>query len=134
MRAGLIMACVALPLVVAGTLMPDPMMVLAIAFPGLGLLVGMANLAIVGIQVTVPNQLRGQFTAIFSLCANFLGIGLGPSIIALLTDYVYRDESRLHHSIATVAAIMIPLGILVFAIGLKHFRRSAEAARGWLES
>lgn len=134
MRACLIMACVALPLVVVGTLMPAPFRVIAIAFPGLGLLVGVATLAIIGVQVTVPNQLRGQFSAIFSLCANFLGVGVGPTFIALLTDYVYRDEARLHHSIATAAAIVIPIGIVVFALGLKHFRRSAEEARAWSES
>jgi MFS family permease len=134
MRAGLIMASIAVVPVVVGTLLPNPYLVIAVAFPGLGCLVGVSTLVVIAIQMIVPNQMRGQFSAAFSFCVNFIGLGLGPTFIALLTDYVYRDENRLHHSIATSAAIIVPLGIILFAVGLKHFRRSALEARDWATS
>ncbi len=49
--------------------------------------------AAAAIQEAVPNQMRGKAAAIFLFVINLVGLGLGPQILPLLTDYVFRDET-----------------------------------------
>ena len=75
------------------------------------------------LQLITPNELRGQVTAVYFFIANLVGLGLGPTVVALLTDFVFRDPHALGGSIATVAGIAGPLSGLILVTGLKHYRR-----------
>jgi len=39
----------------------------------------------------MPNRMRGQATAIYLFITSLFGIGSGPTVVALLTDYVFGD-------------------------------------------
>jgi hypothetical protein len=79
------------------------------------------------LQIITPNELRGQLTAVYFFVANLVGLGVGPTAVALLTDYVYRDPLALGASIATLAALAGPASVLLLASGLRHYRaRVAE--------
>ena len=54
---------------------------------------------------------------------------VGPTAVALLTDYVYRDESRLGLSLATVSAIANPIAAYLLWRGLRR-ADSGAAPRG----
>ena len=41
----------------------------------------------------MPNNMRGQASAIYLLVVNMMGLALGPLILAMLTDYVFTGES-----------------------------------------
>ena len=48
----------------------------------------------------MPNNMRGQASAIYLFVVNFVGLGIGPSAVAILTDYVFRgDESVLRQNL-----------------------------------
>jgi MFS family permease len=53
------------------------------------------------INVT-PNQIRGQTMALYLLTISLLGLSLGPTAVALLTDYVFRDPAMIDWSISCV--------------------------------
>lgn len=57
------------------------------------------------IGAVVPNMRRGQVSAVYLLAINLLGIGLGPTLPALFTDFLFADEARLGDSLALTAAI-----------------------------
>jgi MFS family permease len=57
------------------------------------------------IGAVTPNQLRGQVSALYLLVINLLGIGLGPTLPALFTDYLFGDEAKLGQSLALTAAL-----------------------------
>ena len=78
------------------------------------------------IQQLFPNQMRGQAGALFLFTINVIGGGTGPTIVATLTDYVYGNPLLLRYSIATVAIVSLSLAVTLYALGLKHFRRSLE--------
>lgn len=78
------------------------------------------------LQLITPNELRGQITAVYFFIANLVGLGLGPTAVALITDYGYADPQALGPSIATLAAVAGPLSALVLATGLGAYRRSAR--------
>lgn len=83
------------------------------------------------IQLMTPNELRGQTVALFFLAANLIGMGLGPTVLASMTDYVFRDDAMLNRSIALTGAVIIPVAALIIAIGLPAVRRAVEEARQW---
>ena len=84
------------------------------------------------IQLVTPNQMRAQVTALYFLTVNLIGLGIGPTFVALLTDYVYEDPALVGHSLATVVAISAPLSALILYPGLKYYRASlVQAEQGW---
>ena len=82
-------------------------------------------------QLMVPNQMRGQAVALYFLIANLLGMGLGPTVVASITDYVFRSDAALNQSIALTGAILIPLAATIMLSGLGAVRRAVEDARQW---
>jgi len=78
------------------------------------------------LQLMTPNRMRGQVIAIYTLVANLIGLGLGPTVVAATTDYVFGYDEAIGQSIALSAAVMCPLGGLLLW-------RSLPAIRGQLE-
>lgn len=113
------------PLVLA-PLMPSA--TLALAMMALGTLIGQASQGVMlaAIQDVTPNQLRGQVTAIALLAVNLLGMGLGASVIAAITDFGFGDQGALRYSIAITGAVTLPLILIMLVAALPHYRRAVE--------
>jgi hypothetical protein len=47
------------------------------------------------LQIITPNQMRSQITALFLFVFSIIGFGLGPTVVALFTDYVFHAESQI---------------------------------------
>ena len=87
--------------------------------------------AAAALQFVTPNQMRAQVSAIYLFVLNFLGIGLGPTAVAMVTDYVFEDESAVGVSIAVVGTAAAVIGGVVLHIGRRFYRRSLhERQRG----
>jgi len=86
------------------------------------------------LQLMTPNRMRGQAIAVYQLFANLIGLGLGPTIVAATTDYVFGYDAAIGKSIALSAAILCPLGGFLLWRGLPAIRgelvAQAEAAQG----
>ena len=84
-------------------------------------------------EIAVPSILRdwikGQVTAIILFGFNIIGYGLGPTVTALFTDYVYRDEAQVGYALATCYAILGPIAFLIMLSGLKPYGRAVAAVR-----
>jgi len=113
------------PLIIA-PLMPTP--TLALAMMGVGTLIGQASQGVMlaAIQDVTPNQLRGQVTALALLSVNLIGMGLGASVIAAITDFGFGDQGALRYSIAITGAVTLPLIIIMLIAALPHYRREVE--------
>jgi len=79
------------------------------------------------LQLMTPNRLRGQVVALYLLVASLLGLGLGPTVVAVITDYVFQDDAAIGKSIALAAAVLAPLGALILWSGLPAIRRQLKA-------
>jgi MFS family permease len=84
------------------------------------LLFGPQNAAI---QAATPNRMRGQVTALVLFGFNVIGVGLGPSILAFLTDFVFRDESQIRYALAACYAVISPIAFVILWSGLKPYGR-----------
>jgi hypothetical protein len=61
---------------------------------------------------------------------NLLGLTVGPTAVALVTDYGFKDESALPYSMSIVAGISGALTCLIAYLALAHYRASALEAEG----
>lgn len=113
----------AAPLII-GPLMPNPF--LALSFMAVGTLIGQAaqGVMISAIQDVTPNQLRGQVMALTLLFVNLVGLGLGASFIAAITDFGFGDESALRYSISIAGAVLLPIIVVMIWGGLPAYRRA----------
>ena len=84
------------------------------------------GLAAAAIQEITPNEMRGQASAVYLFFLNLIGLGLGPTAVALLTDYVFQDEGMLRYSILIIGLSSAGLAIFCFWQCLAPYRRSIE--------
>lgn len=119
----------AVPLSVAFPLMPDPILALtlyAINTVILFMVPGPQNAAL---QAITPNQMRGQVTALWLFLFNFVGYGFGPTFIALITDYVFRDEARLPEALALSSGLLGTTAMIIIWTGLKPYGEMVRRIR-----
>lgn len=90
----------------------------------LGMHVGLAPAAV---NYITPNQLRGQAIAIYIFVVALMGMSLGPTTIAVITDYVFRDPLAVRYSIIVFTLIFSTLAFMLLYLGLKPYRRSVDA-------
>jgi MFS family permease len=109
-------------------LMPTPE--LALALLALGVLGGSIPAAggAAAVMLLAPSRMRAQVSALYYLTLNLLGLGLGPSLVAALTEFVFRDPARLRWSIAIVALTAGACAALTLASIRPAFRRTVAAA------
>jgi len=112
-----------LPLI-AAPLMPNA--TLSLTLMAIGTLIGQASQGVMlaAIQDVTPNQLRGQVTALALLIVTLVGMGLGASVIAAITDFGFGDQSALRYSIALTGAVTLPAIALMILAALPHYRRA----------
>lgn len=85
----------------------------------------LSSVGAAGMQELVPARLRGTGGAIYQLVANLFGLGLGPTIVALATDFGFGDDNSLYASLAVTVPAMLALAALSALFGLAPYRRAA---------
>jgi MFS family permease len=74
---------------------------------GLGLVAGPPTF-----QDVTPNQLRGQVQALYFMLSGLLGLGVAPTAIALVTDFVFGSDDAIRYSLLLV---LTPVALVAFA-------------------
>ena len=88
--------------------------------------------AAAALQITTPNEYRGQVSALFLFVYNILGFGLGPSIVAGISDFVIGGgRGDIGLAMAVTFAMFTPLAVGAFIAGLRPMRRAVDAAEAW---
>jgi MFS family permease len=76
------------------------------------------------LQIVTPNQMRGQVTALFLFIYNVIGVGLGPTFVALFTDFFFRSENLLGRAIAVASLSMGSLAAFIIWFGVRPYGRA----------
>jgi MFS family permease len=127
MRTGLVAGIGCIPFAVLVPFMPTLQWVLIIYCPLLFFASFGFGAAAAALQQVTPNRMRGMVSAFYLFFLNLIGIGLGPTIIALITDYIFHDDQAVGFSLAIMAGCSGLLAALFLWKGLKPFR--AEVAK-----
>ncbi len=105
-------------------LVPGPTLAFGLLFLtvlGLGLA---QSAAPVSIQAVFPNRMRGQAISVYLLLAGLLGIGMGPTSVALVTDFVFHDDKALRFALALTAGPSVLFGLWLIASGLRPYAKT----------
>jgi sugar phosphate permease len=81
-------------------------------------------------QILPPNQIRAQVSALFLLISNLIGLGLGTTAVALLTDRLFKQPAAVGQSLSLLIGGATVLCVLLLASGCARYRRSLA----WEES
>ena len=76
------------------------------------------------LQEMLPNRMRGTTTSLAVLVVNLIGLGLGPTLVALLTDYVFADPKQLHTALAITTPCMALVAAVFGRLSLKPYASS----------
>lgn len=79
------------------------------------------------LQVIAPPQMRGRMSAAYMLALNLIGMGIGPTATAAMTDFVFHDPMAVGRSIGVVAFVAGLGSAVLIALWRPHFRAAAEA-------
>ena len=134
MRVVLIAAVLVIPFIILYPLMQSYEMALLLYGGNMFFSSMSAGPAAAALQTIAPNQMRAQILAFYYFILNLVGYGLGPTAVAIFTDYVFVDENSLNLSIATIAITLGPLAALITWFGLKPYAASVARAEQWNEA
>ncbi len=126
MRCCLWSNLVFIPASALAPLMPTAELALLMLIPagiGGGAVTAMGAAAL---MMYTPNQLRAQVTALYYFVISVLGLTLGPTAVALVTDYVYGDDLALRYSLALVCGLAGLFAIGFVASNLGRYGRAVS--------
>jgi MFS family permease len=66
-----------------------------------------------------PPAIRAQISASYLLTITILGVLFGPTSVAMITDYVFIDESKIHYALSIVSLLVGVLS-LICLVSVRH--------------
>ncbi|WP_241521080.1 spinster family MFS transporter [Kineobactrum sediminis] len=79
------------------------------------------------LQTITPANMRGVVAGLYVVMTSGVGMGLGPTLIALTTDYIVRDREQLGASLAVVGIAVSVVAVILFARALAPYRQLAQS-------
>ena len=122
--AAAIGVAICLPFSVIGTLVNNEFLALALIAVAIFFSTFPYPLAATAVSQLAPNQMRAQVMAFYLLIVNLVGVGLGPTLTALLTDFVFGDEAYLRFSLSIISASTLPLAFFVFILSRPAYKKA----------
>lgn len=134
LRLTVIVHALIMPIYIVLPLMPNATLALTLQFVWGVLLLVAAPSQLAAMQIITPNQMRAQVNAIYMITISVIGNGLGPSVVAFMTDHIFHAESQLRVAMMALAAFCTPIGVVCLWLTVKPYGRlyqqvkDAEAA------
>ena len=116
-----------LPFGLTYPLMPTAALALTLIFPAIFMTAVPYGCAAAAIQEIMPPRMRGVGSAVMLSANGIIGLGFGPTAVALVTDYVFSDDAALRYSLVIVCGLIQAAGALFVLSALKPFRRTLAA-------
>jgi MFS family permease len=82
------------------------------------------------IQMILPNRARGQVTAIYITILTLVGLVIGPMVVGLMTDYVFKDPNDIRYSLAIVVGLPAPIMFTLLLSAFAPYRALRERMDG----
>ena len=118
-----------MPIYIFTPLLPNATLALGLQFLMGILMLAAAPAQLAAMQIITPNQMRAQVNAIYMITISVIGNGLGPSVVALMTEHLFHAESQLGLSMMTLAAITTPISLICLILTVKPYGRLYQQIR-----
>ena len=76
------------------------------------------------LQLLTPPSLRGRLSGLYLFCTNMVGAGLGPLIVAMLTQHVFHDRAKVGVAMAIVTPVASILGAVILGSARQRYSRT----------
>ena len=131
MRAALWGALLGIAGSILTPLAPTPALSVVMLIPASAGLMCTTAAGISALMIVTPNQMRAQASALYYFVINLLGLTIGPTGIALFTDYVFKDDAMLRYSVACVAVLagLFATGFLVY--NMRYYKKMYIESLAW---
>jgi MFS family permease len=134
MLVGMWVALIAIPVSCLLYLAPSAGWATLWLAPGCLMAAAPFGIAAAAIQQMMPNPMRGQASAVYLFIINMIGLGLGPTAVAVCTQYLFRRDDAVNYSLLVVHLVALSLAAILLGGGLKPFCRSLERLNRWTAS
>jgi len=74
----------------------------------------------------VPPHWRGRLIAVYQFIGNLVGFGLGPTLVAMVTNGVLKDESRVADAMLIYGVPLLGLAAMLAALAVPRLRYMRE--------
>ena len=112
---------IALPVAVAAPLMPTPQLAFVFVACEACFMNAFSGVNGAALALAAPPRLRGQVTAINFFCAALMGFGVGPTLVASFTDYVYGSDAAVGAALATVCGLVLPVALVLLTFARRPY-------------
>ena len=129
MRVGLVAAICVIPFGAGYMLSPSSLVAGLFLVPATFFISMPFGVAPTAIQDIMPNRLRGQASALYLFIVNMIGLGIGPTAVAVVTDFVFHDDNMVGWSMFLVSGVAGVVAITLLATGMKPYRESLARVR-----
>jgi MFS family permease len=119
-------ALAAAPFAVAAVLAATPGLMLALLVPAVLLSTMSIGLGPSVSQAMMPSAARGMASAIAVMIVNLVGLGLGPTTVALLTDHLFHDPRMVRYALAITMPVMLGLATVTGLLARRPYRRALQ--------
>jgi len=132
MFLGMLIALVTIPVNILLYLSPSGGWATVWLVPGCIVAAAPFGIAPAAIQQMMPNPMRGQASAVYLFILNMIGLGMGPTAVALCTQYLFGRDEAVNYSLLVVTVLASTLAAVILWSGLKPFLRSLDRLNKWV--
>ncbi len=102
----------------------------AVALFGLAYMFSIMPIAAAGaaLQELVPGELRGQMSAFYLFVVNLIGIGVGSTAVALLSDTLFTQPDGIRYSLAVISPVGLVLAAACYRFSFGPVARATACA------
>ncbi|MCI0661408.1 MAG: MFS transporter [Acidobacteria bacterium] len=131
MLTGFIVSLAWLPFGMLYPVVSSPYLAAVLLIPTLFMASAPFGVAPAAIQQMMPNAMRGQASAIYLFVVNLIGLGLGPTAVASMTQYIFQDDQAVRYSLLIVATIAHLIAAVLLWSGMKAYLDSLDRLKKW---
>src|ERR1700677_307584 len=128
---GVLIGLVSLPVNCLLYLAPSATWATICLIPGCALAAAPFGIAPAAIQQMMPANMRGQASAVYLFSINLIGLGIGPTAVGALTQYVFGRDDAVRYSLVIVTSVACSLAAALLYGALKPFLASLDRVRAW---
>jgi hypothetical protein len=81
-------------------------------------------------QRMYPVAMLGLAAGVYFFMSNAVGLMVGPTVVAALTDYVFGDPQKVGNSLSIVGGTARLLAFVAFVIGIRSYVRLLREREG----
>lgn len=121
LKVGIVGSMLALPFAIGAPFAPTgelAMAIIAVMSFAFGLAQGLPAAAF---QAVTPNRVRARVIALYLLVGNIIAFTVGPTGVAMISDYWLRDPAKIGIAIGVLSAFVVPAGVLALVLARKPF-------------